>query len=173
MEKEIIYRKATPKDVIKLSILFKTVYIQTYGINGVSDEFANFITKQFSVERLRSLIEMNPDTIIVADYIGNLVGVVEIEFNKKCPIGNIIAPELNKLYILEWFCGKGIGNNLLTEAENLLKLKGINEMWLWVLVSNERAIAFYEKHHFKHIGHATFQMETNRYDNKVMLKQLE
>ncbi|MBK7589463.1 MAG: GNAT family N-acetyltransferase [Bacteroidetes bacterium] len=67
---------------------------------------------------------------------------------------------------------KGIGYHLLAEAENLLKLKGINEMWLWVLVSNERAIAFYEKHKFKHIGNATFQMETNRYDNKVMLKQL-
>ncbi|MBK6819108.1 MAG: hypothetical protein IPG85_05695 [Bacteroidetes bacterium] len=81
MEKEIIYRKA-PQMLLSF-LTFKTVYIQTYGINGVSDEFANFITKQFSVERLRSLIEMNPDTIIVADYIGNLVGVVEIEFNKN------------------------------------------------------------------------------------------
>jgi diamine N-acetyltransferase len=172
MEPGIIYRKATPKDVIKLSILFKTVYIQTYGIEGVSDEFANFIIKQFSVERLHSLIENNPDTIIVAVYKGNLVGVAEIEFDKKCPIDNIIAPELNKLYILEWFSGKGIGYNLLAEAENIVKLKGLNELWLWVLVSNERAISFYEKQKFKHIGNAPFQMEVNKYDNKVMLKQL-
>ncbi|NHN25944.1 hypothetical protein FIA58_009685 [Flavobacterium jejuense] len=56
------------------------------------------------------------------------MGVVEIEFDKKCPINNIVAPELNKLYILEWFCGKGIGYNLLAEAKNILKLKGINKM---------------------------------------------
>lgn len=171
MELDIIYRKATAEDVIKLSILFKTVYIQTYGIEGVSDEFANFITKQFSIERLHHVIETNPDAIMVAVYKNNLVGVVEIEFNKKCPINDIIAPELNKLYILEWFCGKGIGHQLLAEAEQLLTSKGMNEMWLWVLVSNERAISFYEKHQFKHIGNASFQMETNTYDNKVMLKK--
>jgi ribosomal protein S18 acetylase RimI-like enzyme len=172
MEQPIIYRKANATDVVKLSILFKQVYIQTYGVEGVSDEFANFITKQFSIERLHDLIETNPDTVIVAVYKDNLAGVVEIEFNKQCPVNNIVAPELNKLYILEWFCGKGIGYHLLAEAEKIVKSKGINEMWLWVLVSNERAIAFYERQGYQWIGNAAFQMEKNSYDNKVMLKQL-
>ncbi len=171
IDDKIIYRKANPTDVIKLSILFKTVYIQTYGMDGVSDEFANFIAKQFSVDRLHELIANNLDTVIVAVYKDNLVGVVEIEFDKKCPIDNIVAPELNKLYILEWFCGKGIGYNLLAEAEKIVKSKGINEMWLWVLVTNTRAISFYERQNFKWIGNAPFQMEKNSYDNKVMLKQ--
>lgn len=171
MEKEIIYRKANPSDAIKLSILFKQVYIQTYGIEGVSDEFANFIIKQFSPERLLQIITNNPDCLIVAVYKENLVGVVEIEFEKKCPINNIIAPELNKLYILEWFCGKGIGHQLLKEAEEIVKSKGINKIWLWVLVTNNRAISFYEKQNFKWFGNASFQMEKNSYDNKVMLKQ--
>jgi ribosomal protein S18 acetylase RimI-like enzyme len=171
MEQTIIYRKANQTDAIKLSILFKTVYIQTYGTEGVSDEFANFITKQFSVERLYELILNNPDTLIVAVYKNNLVGVVEIEFDKKCPINNIVAPELNKLYILEWFCGQGIGYKLLTEAEMVVKSKGISEMWLWVLVTNKIAISFYERQNFKWIGNAPFQMEKNSYDNKVMLKQ--
>ena len=171
MEENIVYRKANATDVIKLSILFKQVYIQTYGVEGVSDEFANFIVKQFSVERLHDLIATNPDTIIVAVYKDNLVGVVDIAFDKKSPVNDIIAPELNKLYILEWFCGKGIGYNLLSEAEKVVKSKGINEMWLWVLVSNERAITFYERQGYKWIGNASFQMEKNCYDNKVMLKQ--
>lgn len=170
-KQEIVYRKANQTDAIKLSILFKTVYIQTYGTEGVSDEFANFIVKQFSVERITSLIDNNPDTLLVAVYKDNLVGVVEIEFDKKCPVNNIVAPELNKLYILEWFCGQGIGHKLLEEAEKIVKLNGSSQMWLWVLVTNERAIAFYEKQNFKWIGNAPFQMEKNSYDNKVMLKQ--
>jgi ribosomal protein S18 acetylase RimI-like enzyme len=171
-QQAILYRKANLTDVIKLSILFKTVYIQTYGTAGVSDEFANFISKQFAIERLHQLIENNPDTLIVAVFNDNLVGVVEIEFDKKSPFGNIVAPELNKLYILDWFCGKGIGSRLLSEAETVVKQKGINQMWLWVLATNERAVSFYEKHHFHYIGNASFQMEKNSYDNKVMLKQL-
>ena len=133
---EVNYRKAIAQDAKKLSILYKQVYIQTYGVEGVSDEFANFITKQFAVERLETIIEKQPDNIIVAEYKGNLVGVVEIEFDKKAPIGNIIGPELNKLYILEWFCGKGIGYQLLKAAEQTVIANGNKIMWLWVLDSN-------------------------------------
>lgn len=172
MEEKILYRNARLNDAVKLSILFKQVYIQTYGIEGVSDEFANFITKQFSVERIETTILNHPESIVVADYKGNLVGVAEIEMSKSSPIGNIIAPELNKLYILEWFCSKGIGQKLLAFVEDFLAKQGENEIWLWVLESNTRAVAFYEKHDYQCIGNASFQMEKNLYDNKVMLKKL-
>lgn len=170
MNEEFIYRNTTISDAKKLSILFKQVYIQTYGIDGVSDEFANFITKQFAVERLEKLILEQPGNLIVAEYKGNLVGAVEIEFNKKCPIDDIVGPELNKLYILEWFCGKGIGKKLLDCAENLIREKNQKLFWLWALETNTRAVRFYEKHDYKWIGDAAFQMEKNSYMNKVMVK---
>ncbi len=172
MNEDIIYRPAILADAKKLSILYKQVYIQTYGTEGVSDEFANFITVQFAIERLEHIIQAQPGSIIVAAYKGNLVGVAEIEMDKHCPVGNIIAPELNKLYILEWFCGKGIGYRLLQEAETFVRSKGVKEIWLWVLDSNTRAISFYERQQYKTIGKASFQMETNLYENFVMLKQL-
>lgn len=173
MKKTINYRNANLEDSKKLSILYKQVYIQTYGTEGVSDEFANFITKQFSLERIENIILQNPNSILVAEYNKNLVGVAEIEFSKKCPIGNKIAAELNKLYILEWFCGIGIGEKLLELAEEMVKNNGGNEMWLWVLESNIRAINFYKKHNYIWIGNASFQMETNKYENKVMLKKFK
>ena len=37
---QIEYRKANSSDIVKLSVLFKQVYIATYGVEGVSDEFA-------------------------------------------------------------------------------------------------------------------------------------
>lgn len=172
MNEKIVYRNARLNDAVKLSVLYKQVYIQTYGVNGVSDEFANFITKQFSIERIENTIAYLPNAIVVAEYQGNLVGVAEIEMSKKCPIGNSIAPELNKLYILEWFCGQGIGEQLLAYIEDALIQKGEKAIWLWVLESNSRAIRFYEKHQFQYLGNATFQMEENLYNNKVMLKEL-
>ena len=172
MNAEVLTRKATLSDSKKLSILYKAVYIQTYGTEGVSDEFANFITDQFSTARLEKIIHDHPDNIIVAEYKGNLVGVVEIEFNKACPVGGIVGPELNKLYILERFCGCGVGKKLIEEAEKVVLSKGIDRIWLWVLATNERAIKFYERHQYKWIGNASFRMETNTYANKVMLKEL-
>lgn len=172
MNDTITYRNALMEDALKLSVLYKQVYIQTYGTEGVSDEFARFITGQFAVERLEDTILRYPGHIIVAAYKDNLVGVAEIELEKRCPLQDIVAPELNKLYILEWFCGRGIGYRLLAEAEQTVRAKGIREMWLWVLESNKRAISFYERRQYKDIGQASFQMEVNRYENRVMLKQL-
>jgi GNAT superfamily N-acetyltransferase len=171
MTNDIIYRKAEGTDALKLSVLYKQVYIQTYGTEGVSDEFANFITRQFAPERLEDIIVEHPDNIIVAVYKNNLLGVAEIELAKKCPVNNIVAPELNKLYILERFCGIGIGHKLLDETEKTVLSRGAKEMWLWVLESNERAIAFYDRQGYQHIGNASFRMEVNKYENKVMLKQ--
>lgn len=169
---DILYRPALVRDSRKLSILFKQVYIQTYGTEGVSDEFANFIILQFSVERIERILLENPDSLMVAVYKNNLVGVAEVAFSKQCPIDPIIGAELNKLYILEWFCGSGIGQRLLELAEEVAVKRGEEQMWLWVLASNTRAINFYEKHQYKWIGNASFQMETNKYENKVMLKDL-
>ena len=172
MKNNLVYRKVTASDALKLSVLYKTVYIQTYGKEGVSDEFANFITKQFAPERLTEIISKYPDNIITAEYKNNLVGVVEIEFNKKCPVGDLIGPELNKLYILDWFCGKGIGNSLLSAAEKVVLSKGYNEMWVWVYINNTRAISFYEKNQYEFIGNAFFLMEANKYENNVLMKKL-
>ena len=172
MSEEILIRQARINDSKKLSILYKQVYIQTYGIDGVSDEFANFITKQFSIERLEKIIHTIPDSILVAEYKNNLVGVLEIDFEKTCPIGNFIAPELNKIYILEWFCGKGIGNLLVEKAEKILKQRGYEKVWLWLLESNTRAYNFYKKNNYSDIGKAPFIMEENTYTNLVMSKNL-
>lgn len=168
----ITYREAILSDCKKLSVLFQQVYIQTYGTEGVSDEFANFIFKQFSIERLENTIQNNPGNIIVAVYKNNLIGVAEIEFEKSSPAGNIIAPELSKLYILEWFCGKGVGYHLLSAVEQTVRIKGIKQIWLWVLDSNTRAISFYKRQQYETIGMAPFQMETNRYENYIMVKEL-
>jgi GNAT superfamily N-acetyltransferase len=168
----IHYRSAQPEDALKLSILYQQVYIQTYGTEGVSDEFANFIHKQFAVARIEATLCKHPDSILVASYKNNLVGVAEIAYGKESPIGNVAAPELSKLYILEWFCGMGIGHHLMQQAEQLLHTKGETELWLWVLKTNTRAVAFYEKQGYKWLGNAFFQMEENSYENKVLVKSL-
>ena len=168
----IIYRYANLSDVKKLSILLKQVYIHIYGTEGVSDEFANFITDKFSEEIITRNISLIPEQYIVADNDSNLVGAVEILFDAISPIGNIKAPELSKLYILDWYCGKGIGTKLIEETEKTIKSKGYLEYWLWVLISNERAISFYNKHGFKSMGTALFHMEKNTYNNFVMHKSI-
>ena len=54
-----------------------------------------------------------------------------------------IAGEIFALYVLKDYYGKGIGQQLIKAA--FAALDGYQEIMLWVLEDNKRAIAFYEK----------------------------
>ena len=169
---EITYGKAKLTDSLRISVLLKTVYIQTYAVEGVTFEFSNFITKRFSLEHIESIIKENPLRLLIAYMNENPIGVVEIIYNSICPIRKIPIPELSKLYVLERFYGKGIGLGLLTLAENQLMEDGYTELNLEVWKQNERAIVFYKKQGFVSIGNVDFPMEFNTYENFVMNKKL-
>ncbi len=79
------------------SILLKTVYIKNYGVDGVTFEFAKFITKKFSPEFIENIIKENPNRLIIAYQSGNPTGA-EIIYNSNCTIRKVAVPELSKLY---------------------------------------------------------------------------
>ena len=72
------------------------------GINAATSALGlKDVSKQFSEERLEEIIRTISDSIFVAEYKNNLVGVLEIHDDKACPIGDLIAPELNKIYLMQ------------------------------------------------------------------------
>ena len=165
-------RPPVREDVRKLSVLYKQVYIQTYGIEGVSQEFADFITEQFSEDVIIEKLNSKEHLLLIAEYKNNPIGVLEVVFDRSNPLNELICPEINKLYILERFCHLGIGSRLMQMAEEQIKALGHQHVWLWVLATNDRAVNFYEKHRYDWIGNSYFQMSENRYENKVMTKAL-
>lgn len=170
--REISFGKAKLSDSLRISVLLKTVYIQTYAVDGVTFEFANFITKRFSPEHIENIIRENPNRLIIAYQNENPIGVAEIIYDSHCPIKKITIPELSKLYVLERFYGKGIGYGLMKMAEKEVQEKGFKEFNLEVYFKNDRAITFYERQGYVSIGNVDFPMEFNTYKNLVMNKML-
>ncbi len=164
------FGKAKIEDAIRISVLLKTVYIETYGTEGITFESANFIEKRFSINHIEQTIRKNPDQLIIAYCHGNPIGVAEIFFETSCPIRKMPVSELDKLYVLKKFHGKRIGYHLMLEIEKLLKEKGYTELNIEVYVENNRAISFYKRLEFQIIGEVDFPMETNVYKNWVMHK---
>jgi ribosomal protein S18 acetylase RimI-like enzyme len=172
MNQNFSFRAALPGDALRLSFLFAHVYIDTYGVEGVTHEFAHFMEKRFSSARIESLISEVPDALQVATCDGHIAGAAEMIWRSECPHQGIIAPELSKLYVLERFCGLGLGHGLLRRAELLAKTRGARQVWLEVYALNPRAIAFYKRQGYNDIGRNDFQMEVNCYENRVLLKEL-
>jgi ribosomal protein S18 acetylase RimI-like enzyme len=166
------YRLAKIEDAPLLSVLFKQVYMDTYGTNGITAEFVNFTQKQFNPKKIERDIENNNSVLWVATKDNNPIAAIYVPLEKQCPLGEFSSPEINKLYVLRHFFGLNIGQNLMNIAENYLKANGYSNAWLWVLASNKRAVNFYKKMEYEKIGTTIFKMETNDYLNDVMRKTL-
>ena len=169
---QFIIRPPHKEDVLQLSILLKQVYIDTYGVEGVSAEFANYIDQEFSTERLIKNLDSSDINIWVADYKTNLIGALQLEHDRACPIGQFSSSEIKRLYVLRNFSGLGVGRALLEAAETHMSKINQKTSWLWTLSSNQRALDFYTKSGYEKIGKASFQMEVNQYENIVMTKDL-
>ena len=166
------YRTPNVEDALKISVLLKTAYIQSYALDGVSAEFANFITNRFSPSNIERLIVEKPLRMIGVYIHQNPIAVAEINYTGSCWLRNIAAPELSKLCVLDRFHGTGVAQKILDDVESAVKAEGHTEIWLEVWKENPKAISFYKKHNFEIVGEVDFPMEENTYQNYVMNKAL-
>ncbi|WP_457742372.1 ribosomal protein S18-alanine N-acetyltransferase [Thermococcus sp.] len=90
-------------------------------------------------------LENNPDTFLVAEYNGKVVGYV-MAYLRPDLEGHIMSIAVDSAYR-----GNGIGSALLTEAIERLIERGARYIGLEVRVSNEGAIRLYERFGFKKV----------------------
>jgi len=83
-------------------------------------------------------LENNPDTFLVAEYNGKVVGYV-MAYLKPDLEGHVMSIAVDPLYR-----GNGIGKALMISVINKLIKRGAKYIGLEVRVSNERAIKLYE-----------------------------
>lgn len=170
---KINIRKAELKDTANLAVLKQQVWIATYATEGIRTEFSDYVLSQFTKEKERELIE-NPDKLIfVAEIDNHIIACVELALDTKCSIPEITSPEITVLYVLERFCGKNIGKMLLEKTYIEAKKMNFNSVWLTVYHENERAIKFYKRNKFKELGSTYFEMDGNKYENRIMIFEIK
>ena len=96
--------------------------------------------------------------------------MAELELDRPCPVGELVAPESAKLYVLNRFKGKRVGKRLLLEVESILRNNGHPKLWLWAYALYHHALEFYQRNGCQDIGNAFFQMTENEYENRVLVK---
>jgi ribosomal protein S18 acetylase RimI-like enzyme len=169
----IIIREADLMDVMNLSVLKQQVWIATYALEGIRNEFSVYVLTEFTPENVRKEVIDSNKLIYIAEIDHHILGCVEIEFDSKCPVKSEKGPEISVLYVLERFTGMGIGQQLLDKAFMLCKELSIDSVWLTVYLKNERAINFYQKNKFRESGMTYFELVNNRYENRIMTRKIQ
>jgi predicted GNAT family acetyltransferase len=89
----------------------------------------------------------------IAEEDGHIAGYARLFFNRD---ENRLY--VSSLYLLPEFEGKGLGIRLLESAEGYAAEKGLDELWIGVMVKNRQALLFYRKVGFLFVREEPFTM---------------
>jgi GNAT superfamily N-acetyltransferase len=101
-----------------------------------------------------------------------------VGYAKLCPLRapapnpQPAALELQQIYVLQPWHGKGIADTLMTWAITSAREVLATELYLTVFDHNMRAKRFYARHGFEEVGHCTFTLGDRVDDDRVWRKRL-
>lgn len=166
-------RPAVAEDALCLSVLGMQVFLDTYATEGIREAIALAAVEMFAPTTLAALIADSTVTIIVAQVAQHLVGFAQIARNTDhALIGCADAAELQRLYVQERFTGHGIGRQLLLQAETCARQLGASRLWATVWVGNERALGFYPRQGYTHLGTPLYSLQDETHANYLFAKML-
>ena len=150
-------RYANENDASLLAEVGRKTFYDSFIAYNTPEDMEKYLSAHYSTEVQMSEIQ-DPDTVfLIAEQNGVPIGYIKL---KGQSIGDGVTGsnpiELQRIYAIQEYIGKGVGPELMKEAIREAKERGFNCLWLGVWEKNERAIQFYEKWGFKKVGNYTF-----------------
>lgn len=139
--------QATEDDIEYIHALVNSAYRGDSSRKGWTTEADLLDGQRIDEERLEEMIEKEGSVILLAENeeSGDIEGCVHLENqNGSCYLGMLtVAPHLQ---------GKGLGGQLLEEAEAFAEFWGCKEIHMTVIQQRKELIAWYEARDYKQTG---------------------
>jgi GNAT superfamily N-acetyltransferase len=170
----ITFRAARPDDAVCLGVLSTQVFLDTYATQGIRPAIAREARQCLSEEVFAEILAHPRSAILLAEIAGHQVGFAQLTHDRTHALlpPEARAAELNRLYVLRPFLGKGIGKELLARTEILARAQGADLLWLTAWTGNAHALRFYEAQRYQDAGGSVYTFEGDTYETRLFLKHL-
>jgi GNAT superfamily N-acetyltransferase len=170
---EITFRPATPEDAVCIGVLSTQVFLDTYAPGGIRTAIAREVLSLHSVAAYEALLAEADVTILLAECAGHLVGFSQVRNGAgHALVAASAASELDRLYVQEPFTGRGVGRDLLRQAEKAAAARGAELLWLTAWEGNPRALQFYPRCGYEDLGATVYTIEGEDYPNRLFGKRV-
>ena len=152
-------RYGTTDDAKMLSELGAQTFYDTFAKDNTPENISLYMKKSFSTEiQFNELSDANIIFLIV-ELENKPVGYAKLKSDSKIEsIKGTNTMEIERIYSLHEYIGKGVGKELMLASINEAKQKDCNSIWLGVWEKNPRAINFYKKWGFREVGMHIFKV---------------
>lgn len=172
MEK-INLKKVVEHEISLLQHISKQTFLETFSDSNSEENMKKYLEEGFSVEKLTAELN-NPDSeFYFALFNKEVIGYLKVNFEiSQTELKDDKALEIERIYVLQEFHGKKVGQILFEKAINLAKDKSCDYVWLGVWEENERAISFYKKNGFIEFDKHIFKLGDDEQTDIMMMKKL-
>ncbi len=165
---------ATEADTEVLALLGRITWDESHG-HYIEDKnnLIKYLNENFSIAKTKENIN-NQKNFFYVMYVDKLpVGYAKLIVNAEQErIDSKNNCRLERIFILDDFIPLKIGHQLLTYVEERARELKLDTMWLTVYIKNIRAIKFYERNQYIHIGELNFSVSGKEYENIILSKKI-
>ncbi|MFK7904817.1 MAG: GNAT family N-acetyltransferase [Chitinophagales bacterium] len=156
---QIELTKLTLGDLEELKQISRKTFSDAFSSQNSKEDILLYLNSAFNDEKLTIELKEEQSKFYLARYKEEATGYFKINFGSaQTDINDEDAMELERIYLLHQFQGKGIGKKLLKQAINIAKKCEMKYLWLGVWEENEQAIQFYKRNGFEVFNSHTFKV---------------
>jgi len=148
-----IVRSGKDRDLNILQTVAKSTFIDTYGIFNTPENMSAYLETHFSKKAIIDQLNDSQVQFFLAEQNNTILGYIKVNRGSAQTESNYPNTlEIERIYVLSEFHGKGYGKLLLQKAIDVAKNDHLESVWLGVWDQNPKAIAFYERNGFSTFG---------------------
>jgi ribosomal protein S18 acetylase RimI-like enzyme len=168
----ITTRQATTADAALLAELAATTFSDSFAADNSAENMKLYMDKAFGESIQRAEIADSQRTVFFAEQDGEVVGYTMLnEGPVPASVGDDSALEIARFYSVKRAIGTGVGATLMQKCIDEAAARGKRTIWLGVWSRNTRAIAFYQRWGFVHVGTQSFTLGHDQQSDHIMARR--
>ena len=133
------------------------------------EELLEYLENTYSPFKLAKSLRDRDNVYLLAFIDHEPAGFAKVKkYSLNEHIESVAQMELQKIYVLQEFHGRGVGSALLKEVKHISKEVDPDYIWLDTHISNAKAIHLYEQNGFEKVGKYFFTIGTQTFEYFVM-----
>lgn len=167
-------KKATIEDLNTIKSLGKQTYTETFAKNNTPKNNAKYLNKNFNSNQLSIEISNTNSSFYLAYYENQPIGFLKTnQSDAQTEYFEEPTLEIQRIYVLQAFHGKKIGQLLLDVAIKIAKQLAVDFIWLGVWEENHKALHFYAKNGFVTFDKHVFVLGDDKQTDLLMKLEIK
>lgn len=166
-------RLARPEEAAVLRNLAEVTFRESFAYAIPGPILDDLMAKRFTIPRITQEVLDPVAGYFVAEAEGTPIGYA-VTRPQEAPLA-LEAPvwELHRIYVRKTHHGAGLGEALMSACVAHARARGAATLWLRVLITNDRAIAFYRRWGFEEVAEEQMDLQGTVLPHLILAKRME